>query len=310
MNLDLGRVGLGTGPIGGLYTPVEEDVARATVERALERGVRLVDTAPLYGYGLAERRVGAVLAPRPRDEYVLATKVGRLMRPGGTPDPTQTADSRLTPVFDFSYDGALRSLEESLARLGVDRVDVVHIHDPDRHFDEALTGAYAALDRLRADGTIGAVGAGMNQVEMLCRFAREAEVDCFLVAGRYTLLDQSALAELLPLCEERGIAVILGGVLNSGLLAGGTTFNYGPAPPEWVERARAVERVCERHNVRLTSAALQFPLAHPAVRCILVGARSPAELDDDLDLLAAPIPPDLWAELKAEGLLPEEVPVP
>jgi D-threo-aldose 1-dehydrogenase len=310
VTLELGRVGLGTGPIGGLYTPVEDDVAHATIERALERGVRLVDTAPLYGYGLAERRVGAVLAPRPPVDYVVATKVGRLMRPGGTPDPTQTADAALTPVFDYSYDGTLRSLEESLERLGLDRVDIVHIHDPDRHFEAALTGAYRALDRLRRDGTIGAVGAGMNQVEMLARFAREADFDCFLVAGRYTLLDRTALAELLPLCEERGIAVIVGGVLNSGLLAGGTTFDYGPAPPEWVERARAVERVCERHGVRLTAAALQFPLAHPAVRCILVGARSPAELDEDLDLLAAPIPSDVWAELKAEDLLPEDVPVP
>jgi len=310
VNLDLGRIGLGTAPIGGLYTAVEEDAACATVERALDRGVRLVDTAPLYGYGLAERRVGAALASRPRDDYVLATKVGRLLRPGGAPDPTQTVDPTLAPVFDFTYDGALRSVEESLERLGLDRVDIVHIHDPDHHFEAALTGAYAALDRLRAEGTIGAVGVGMNQVEMLCRLAREADFDCFLVAGRYTLLDQSALGELLPLCEERGVEVILGGVLNSGLLAGGTTFNYHPAPPEWVERARALERVCERHAVRLTAAALQFPLAHPAVRCILVGARSAAELDDDLDLLAAPIPPDLWAELRAEGLLAEDVPVP
>jgi D-threo-aldose 1-dehydrogenase len=310
VNLDLGRVGLGTAPIGGLYSPVEDDAARATIERALERGVRLVDTAPLYGYGIAERRVGAALASRPRGDYVLATKVGRLLRPGGAPDPTQTADSTLMPVFDFTYDGTLRSVEESLERLGLDRVDVVHIHDPDHHFEAALTGAYPALDRLRAEGTIGAVGAGMNQPEMLCRFAREAEFDCFLVAGRYTLLDQSARAELLPLCEKRGIAVILGGVLNSGLLAGGTTFNYHPAPAGWVERARAVERVCERHGVRMTAAALQFPLAHPAVRCILVGARSTSELDEDLDLLATPVPPDLWEELRAEGLLPEDVPVP
>jgi D-threo-aldose 1-dehydrogenase len=310
VNVELGRVGLGSAPLGGLYTPVEENDAVATVTRAFDRGVRLFDTAPLYGYGLAERRMGSALAERPREEFVLSTKVGRLIRPGAAPDASYPDGTGGGPVFDFSYDATLRSLEESLERLGLDRVDVLHIHDPDLHFEQALTGAFPALDRLRADGTIRAVGAGMNQVEMLCRFAREADFDCFLVAGRYTLIDQSALAELLPLCEERGIAVILGGVLNSGLLAGGTTFNYGPAPSEWVERARAVERVCAGHGLRLTAAALQFPLAHPAVTSILLGPRSPAELDEDLDLLDAAIPADLWAELRAEGLLPEAAPVP
>jgi D-threo-aldose 1-dehydrogenase len=310
VTVDLPRIGLGSAPLGGLYTPVGDGDAHATVARAFERGVRLFDTAPLYGHGLAERRFGRALAERPRDDYVLATKVGRLIRSGVGQDASYPDGSGLGPVFDFSAEGVLRSLDESLERLGVDRVDVVHIHDPDNHFDDALTRAYPALARLRAEGTIGAIGAGMNQVEMLTRFAREADFDCFLVAGRYTLIDQSALAELLPLCEERGIAVILGGVLNSGLLAGGTTFNYGQAPREWVERARAVERVCERHGVRLTAAALQFPLAHPAVTSILIGPRSPVELDEDLDFLATPISPDLWAELRAEGLLPEDAPVP
>jgi D-threo-aldose 1-dehydrogenase len=310
--LELGRVGLGTAPIGGLYEAVAEETAVATVARALERGLRLVDTAPFYGLGLSERRVGSVLAGRARDEYVLATKVGRLLRPAEHSDDRRLwpATESLASVFDYSFEGVLRSVDESLERLGLDRVDILHIHDADDHVEPALSGAYPALDRLRSEGAIAAVGAGLNRVEPLLRFAREADFDCFLIAGRYTLLDQSALAELLPLCRERGIAVILGGVLNSGLLAGGETFDYRPAPPEWRERARALREVCDRHGVPLPAAALQFPLAHPAVTTVLVGARSPAELDEDLDLLALPIPADLWSELRAEGLLPEDAPVP
>jgi D-threo-aldose 1-dehydrogenase len=315
------RVGLGTAPLGGLYAPVSDEVARATLVRAWELGLRFFDTAPLYGHGLSERRVGAALAGRPRDQLVLATKVGRLLRAGAPPD-----DSRLSggldrwpdvppvnPVFDFSYDGVLRSVAESLERLALDRVDVLHIHDPDEHYKQALDGAYRALDRLRAEGTIGAVGAGMNQAEMLVRFAREAEFDCFLVAGRYTLLDQSALAELLPLCLERGVAVILGGVYNSGILADprpGATYDYSVAPPQLLERARRVAAVCERHNVPLKAAALQFPLAHPAVTSLLLGARSVAELEENLALLRIELPAELWTELRREALLPAEAPTP
>jgi D-threo-aldose 1-dehydrogenase len=315
------RVGFGTAPLGGLYAPVSDEVARATLVRAWELGLRFFDTAPLYGHGRSERRVGAALAGRPRDELVLATKVGRLLRAGAPPD-----DSRLSggldrwpdappvnPVFDFSYDGILRSVAESLERLALDRVDVLHIHDPDEHYEEALAGAYRALDRLRAEGTIGAVGAGMNQAEMLVRFAREAEFDCFLVAGRYTLLDQSALAELLPLCLERGVAVILGGVYNSGILAEprpGATYDYSVAPPQLLERARRIAGVCERHDVPLKAAALQFPLAHPAVTSLLLGARSVAELEENLTLLRIELPAELWTELRRERLLPAEAPTP
>ena len=315
------RVGLGTAPLGGLYAPVSDEVAGATFGRAWELGLRFFDTAPLYGHGLSERRVGAALAGRPRDELVLATKVGRLLRADAPPD-----DSRLSggldrwpdippvnPVFDFSYDGVLRSVAESLERLGLDRVDVLHIHDPDEHYEEALDGAYRALDRLRAEGTIGAVGAGMNQPEMLVRFAREADFDCFLVAGRYTLIDQVALLELLPLCFERGIAVILGGVYNSGILADprpGAMFDYAPAASALVERAQHLQAVCRRHGVPLKAAAIQFPLAHPAVTSLLLGARSVAELEENLELLATPVPVDLWEELRRERLIPEEAPVP
>ena len=200
-------------------------------------------------------------------------------------------------MWDFSYDGVLRSVDESLERLGLDRIDVLHIHDPDDHYEEALAGAYRALDRLRGEGVIAAVGVGMNQVEMLVRFAREADFDCFLVAGRWTLLDRAALPELLPLCAERGIAVIAAGVFNSGILAGGTTFDYRPAPPELLARAAGLEAVCARYGVPLAAAALQFPLRHPAIASVLLGPRSPAQLAQSLDLLDVPVPVGLWDEL-------------
>lgn len=299
--------GLGTAPLGGLFAAVSDETALSTFELAWDRGIRFFDTAPLYGLGLSEQRLGRFLADRPRDDFVLASKVGRLLRADAPPDPHQSHFWKGVPplgtVWDFSYDGVLRSVDESLQRLGLDRIDVLHIHDPDDHYEEALSGAYPALDRLRSEGVIGAVGAGMNQVEMLLRFAREAEFDCFLVAGRYTLLDQVALPELLPLCVERGIAVIAAGVFNSNILAGGTNFNYRPAPPELLARAARLEAVCARHNVPLAAAALQFPLAHPAVASVLLGPRSPTQLAQSLDLLDVPIPVDLWAELRAEGLL-------
>ncbi len=296
----LPRTGLGTAPLGGLFEPVGDDTALATIELAWERGIRFFDTAPLYGRGLSEQRLGRFLAEKPREDFVLATKVGRLLRADAPLDAREAIwkePSPVNPVWDFSYDGVMRSVEESLERLGLDRIDVVHIHDPDDHYDEALGGAYPALDRLRSEGVIGAVGAGMNQVEMLARFAREADFDCFLVAGRYTVLDRAALAELLPLCVERDIAVICGGVFNSGILAGGTTFNYAPAPPELLEQAAELDAVCASHGVPLAAAALQFPLRHPAVASVLLGPRSPAQLAESLDLLELPIPAELWDEL-------------
>jgi D-threo-aldose 1-dehydrogenase len=215
--IELGRLGLGTAPLAGLYEAVDDDTAHATVDRAWELGVRFFDTAPYYGSGLGERRLGEALRARPRDEYVLSTKVGRLLRPG---ESGWHGAPQLEAYFDFSHDAVLRSLEQSLERLGLDRVDIALVHDPDNHYDDAIAGAFPALERLRDEGVVRAIGAGMNQTEMLCRFAREADPDCFLVAGRYTLLDRSAADELLPLCEQRGIAVIAGGVFNSGVLAG------------------------------------------------------------------------------------------
>jgi D-threo-aldose 1-dehydrogenase len=311
--LSVTRLGLGCAALAGLFEEVSDEAAAETVAAAWQHGVRLFDTAPLYGSGLSERRVGAALRDRPRTELVLSTKVGRLLEPGGDPDPLFKGVPAAAPVFDFSYDGALRSLESSLERLGLDRVDIALIHDPDEHYDEAVAGAYVALERLRGEGVVGAIGVGMKQSELLVRFAREADVDCLLVAGRYTLLDGDALAELLPQCEEKGIAVIAGGVFNSGILAssdGSGRYDYAPASAELVERVRALATVCARWDVPLQAAALQFPLGHPAIACVLVGCRSAAEVDEDARLFELELPPELWDDLRAERLLPADAPVP
>jgi D-threo-aldose 1-dehydrogenase len=274
------------------------------VETAWDAGVRFFDTAPLYGYGLAEQRLGAVLRTKPRDDFVISTKVGRLLRAGAPPEPGQAfrGTPRLNPVFDFSYDATMLSVEESLLRIGLDRVDILLIHDPDEHFDEALQGAYRALDRLRSEGTVRAIGAGMNQAAMLARFARETDFDCFLLAGRYTLLDRTGAAELLPLCLERGIGVITGGVFNSGILAESGPllhYNYVQAPPDVMARASNIKAMCARHGVDVKAAALQFPLRHPAVASVLTGCRSASEVEENVRLSAAPVPDELWRELDA-----------
>ncbi len=309
------RLGLGTAPLAGLFEAVPENQALAVIERSWEAGIRFYDTAPLYGHGLAEMRVGKALRRKPREEVTLASKVGRLLRAGAPPEPGQAfvGTPPVNPVFDFSYDGAMRSVDESLERLQLGRIDILHIHDPDYHYDEALNGAYRALDRLRSDGVIGAVSAGMNQAEMLTRFAREANFDCFLLAGRYTLLEQGALKELLPVCLEKGVAVIAGGVYNSGVLADpkpGAHYNYQAAPPELIERAQRIGAVCARHRVPIKAAAIQFPLGHPAITSVVVGCRSVAQLDESIAMFELAIPPAMWKELKHEGLLAPESPTP
>jgi D-threo-aldose 1-dehydrogenase len=316
------RLGFGGASIGGLFSAVSDEDAVATVEHAWELGIRTFDVAPLYGFGAAERRMGVGLRGRPRDEFVLETKVGRLVRPLDTLPADADVDdqnanyARSEPVglvFDYSADGVRRSIEESLQRLGLDRIDIALIHDPDDHWEAAIDGAWPALARMRDEGTIRAVGAGMNQSAMLARFAREGDFDVFLLAGRYTLLDQEALGELLPLCVERGVAVFVGGVMNSGVLADprpGSRFNYQPAPAAVVERARRLAAVCERQGVPLRAAAIQFPLAHPAVRSLIAGVRRIDHLDEYPELMRLPIPDDLWAELRAEGLISPEAPVP
>ncbi len=314
-SLTVTRFGLGTAPLAGLFEEVDEAKGMGVIEHAWEAGIRFFDTAPLYGHGLGEMRLGKVLPSKPRDEFTLASKVGRLLRADAPPEPGQSFRGvpPVNPVFDFSYDGVMRSVAESLERLRLDRIDILHIHDPDNHYDTAINGAYRALDRLRSDGAIGAVGAGMNQAEMLTRFAREGDFDCFLLAGRYTLLDQIALNELLPECLQRGIAIIAGGVYNSGILADpkpGAHYNYKTAPADLLKRAQHIRVVCNRHRVPLKAAAVQFPLGHPAVACVVIGCRSADQLQESLEMFEFKIPSDLWQELKVERLLPPETPTP
>lgn len=313
------RLGFGTAPIGGLYRAVTDAKGEAVAQHAWDIGVRYFDTAPMYGYGLAEERLGRVLRTRPRDAFTLSTKVGRLNRPATGDDLLDSGnffgvDDR-RPVWDFSRDGVLRSIEESLERLGVDRVDIVFIHDPDVKdlWLPAIEEAVPALVDLRSQGVIGAFGAGMNQSAMLARFVRESDMDVLLLAGRYTILDHEGLEDLLPLCQERGVRIVIGGIMNSGLLADprpGAPFNYAEAPPDLVARAQRIRTVCERHGVGIKDAAIQFPLAHPAVVAVAAGVRTAAHLDDYPAAMRRAIPAQLWEELRSEGLIPTHAPVP
>jgi len=317
--IDVGGLSLGCAQLGNLYREVSDEDARATVDAAWELGVRYFDTAPHYGLGLSERRLGAALAARPRDAYVLSTKVGRLLEPvdvvEGLDDDGFVVPATHRRVWDFSRDGIRRSLSESLQRLGLDRVDIVYLHDPDDHWNEILETGYPALAELRAEGAVAAVGAGMNQAPMLADLIRRTDVDVVMLAGRYTLLEQDSLDDLLPVCEERGAAVVAAGVFNSGLLArphppDDARYDYAGAPPELVRRARAIAAVCERHGTTLPAAAIAFPLAHPAVVSVCIGARSAEQMERNAALYRESITPDLWSELKAEGLLREDAPVP
>lgn len=314
--VEITRIGLGSAPLGGLFTPVSEADAEATIARAWDLGVRTFDTAPLYGFGSAERRMGSVLRDKPRDSFVLSSKVGRLLRRRDRPPREDrlykdTPDER--PVFDYSYDGVMRSVDESLERLGLDRIDILYIHDPDNHHDEAIDGAFRALDRLRSDGSVRAIGAGMNQHEMLARFAKEAPFDCFLLAGRYSLLDQGALAGLFDICLGKGIGVVLGGVFNSGILAAplaGATFDYREADPALIARAKRLDAICRAHGADLKSAAIQFALAHPAVSGIVLGSRTPGEVEENLGVAHQAVPAAVWQEIRRESLVDAKAPLP
>ena len=307
-DVEVSALALGTAPLGGMFARVPPEQATTLVRGAFDAGLSYVDTAPQYGHGVAEKRVGAALAGVDRAAYVLSTKVGRLVveREGG--DTGIFADAPPSDmVFDFTRDGVLRSFAASLERLGLDRVDLLYVHDPDDHEEQALGEALPALARLRAEGVVRAIGVGMNQSRIPTRFVREAEVDAVLIAGRLSLLDGSALRDLVPACRERGASLVVGGVYNSGVLADPRRtpyYDYAPAPPAVVERALALEAVCARHGVPLKAAALQFPLRFPEVACVLTGARSRAELDENLGLFGAAVAPALWDELEAEGLVP------
>ena len=309
-------LGLGCAQLGNLYRAMTDEHAAAIVETAWDQGIRYFDTAPHYGLGLSERRLGAALAGRPRDEFVLSTKVGRLLEEN--PDFAGEKDTDLFEVpgnlrrrLDYSRDGALRSLESSLSRLGLDRIDIAFVHDPDNHVEETLAGALPALIELRDQGVLGGIGLGMNDEKILAEFVRRSDVDVVMIAGRYSLLEQPALDELLPLCEKRGVAVMAAGVFNSGILASptpGGTYNYSAAPPELVTRAQRIAEVCGRHGVELPAAAIGLPLLHPAVASVVLGASSPQQVIDNATRAAVTVPAELWTELVAEGLLREDVP--
>ncbi|HLH57585.1 MAG TPA: aldo/keto reductase [Streptosporangiaceae bacterium] len=309
-DLRISELVFGGAPIGGLYAQVSDEQAAGALEAAWDAGIRAFDTAPHYGVGLSEQRIGAFLAGRPRGEFVLSTKVGRRLVPAA--GPVDGADEfygtpQLTRVRDYSRDGVLATLEDSMRRLGVDRVDIALIHDPDDHAEEALDGAYAALDELRSQGTVGAVGVGMNQTPVLEWFVERADLDCVLVAGRYSLLDTQAADRLFPACQRRGVAVLAAGIFNSGILADprpGATYDYAPAPADLVERAQRIRAVCARHGVPLGAAATRFVLRHPAVTAVVVGARSAEEITEDAGYLDAALPDGLFAELAADGLIP------
>ena len=315
-------LGLGCGPLGGFRRAIPEDEALGIVRAAYDAGARLFDTSPLYGYGRSELRLGQVLRQLPRASFVVSTKVGRWLtprRPDQAYEGLRAGGLDFVPTYDLSYDGVMRALEQSHCRLGLAAIDILLIHDVDiythgrepfeQHYREAIEGAYPALDEL-----IKAVGIGVNEVEPCLRLARDADLDCILLAGRYTLLEQGAQDELLPLCAEKRIGVVIGGPFNSGILAqgaiDGTTYNGRPAPPAVLERVRRIVAVCRRHDVPLGAVALQFPLAHPAISAIIPGAVSRAEVLDNIGYLRIGIPADLWLELKHEGLLHEAAPVP
>ena len=307
--LGLGGVALsGAPPATDPQRSTAEAEAIALIQRSLALGLNYLDTAPMYGVGQSEQRYGRALRGIAPGSYVLSTKVGRVLRPA-EPDSTQ-----LSWEFDFSQQGVRQSFASSLARLGLERVDMLFIHDPDDYYQQALTQALPVLLELRQQGLVSAIGAGMNQWQMELQFAKSGHCDCFLLAGRYTLLDQTALPEFLPYCVEHHISIIAGGPYNSGILAvgarQGATFNYRAASPEMLDKAQRLNAVCARYEVPLKAAALQFILAHPAIVSVIPGARSVAEVEDNIRMVEFPIPAELWAALKQERLIAEAAPTP
>jgi D-threo-aldose 1-dehydrogenase len=339
------RIGLGGAPLGNLFAPVSDADARALVDAAWQQGCTSFDTAPHYGHGLSERRLGSALQGHPREDFALSSKVGRLLLPDATAVREQHGYVDLPPfnqAWNYSAAGTWRSVEDSLQRLGLGRLDATYVHDP----DEATHGALApmvlrqvidetlpALAAMKREGLIRQIGLGTNDVAVVLQVLQEADIDVLMLAGRYSLLDQSALAELLPLCLKRGVRIALGGVFNSGILASGVsgangssgdkvvsakpqrepaapTFNYAPAATEWLDRTARIEAVCEAHAVPLRAAALQFPLAHPSVEIVMLGARKPAEWLDAQVMMSYPIPAEFWKALKRDKLLPAKAPTP
>jgi D-threo-aldose 1-dehydrogenase len=320
-------MGFGAAPIGNFLKPIPEEVAAAMVEHAWNSGMRYFDTAPLYGHGLSELRLGQNLRWKPRDEFVLSSKVGRLL----TPAPRASIDfapwvnaAPFTFRFDYSYDGAMRSIEDSLQRTALERIDIAFIHDCDVfthgvaqqaiYFKEAMDGAYRALLKMREEGVVKAIGFGVNEWQVCHEALKQGDFDGFLLAGRYTLLEQDSLDEFLPLCEKRNAAVVIGGGLNSGILAtgavSGAKYNYSPATPHILEKVKKIEAVCAEHIVPLPAAALQFLLAHPAIASHVPGTRTVEQMEQNIAWISHPIPKDFWQDLKHKGLLRKDAPVP
>ncbi|WP_422001268.1 aldo/keto reductase [Reyranella sp.] len=328
--LEVTTLGLGGAPLGGFRATIPDAEALALADAAWDGGVRFYDTSPFYGYGRSELRMGAALREKPRGEFVLSTKVGRVLHPmkPGEKKPPEFRENGLpgfAPVFDYSYDGVMRSLEHSHLRLGLAKIDIALIHDVDfwtikdraildERFKTVMDSGFKALDELRKAGVIGAIGVGINESDTSLRFIQAGDFDCMLLAGRYTLLEQGGLAEFLPECVKRGVSVILGGPYNSGILTGGVqpgaTHDYAPAPSALIDKAQKIEAVCRRHGVELGAAALQFPLFHPAVCSVIPGALGVAEVKQNIGRLSAPIPAELWSELKREKLLEAGAPTP
>ena len=298
------KIGLGCAPFGNLFTEVSDEDVQATVDTAWEGGVRFFDTAPLYGHGLSEIRLGKALAKYPREQYVLASKVGRLLRePVNKISPTIFKNvPDLEPIFDYGSKAVLTSIDESLDRLNVDYLDIVHVHDPDDHEDWAITEAFPRLIQLREEGVIKAVGCGMNQTKSLTRFVNEVDLDCLLLAGRYTVLDHESGADLLQLCCEKNVGVVLGGIFNSGLLADpdkNKTFDYVDATPEILQKANAIAELARSHGFSLPHVAVQFGLRNTSVASIVIGARTAREIGEDLLYATQEIPTTFWDDLQA-----------
>ncbi len=322
------ELGFGTAPLGNLYRAISDEDARATLDAAWDSGVRYFDTAPLYGLGLSETRLNPFLRGKPRNDYVLSTKVGRLIQQCAPEHRSGKGKWFEVPQrreqYDYTYDGVMRSFEHSFSRLGVDRIDILYVHDlcifshgskevSDMRIEEFFGGrGYDAMVSLRDQGLITAIGGGINEWEVCQTLAERGDFDLFLLAGRYTLLEQTALDSFLPLCEARGIGIVGGGPYNSGILATGARqgawYNYDVAPPEVLERVSAIERVCSAHNVRLVDAAFQFPLLHPAHVTVIPGGQGVAEMEGNVAAAHAEIPASLWSDLKSEGLMRQDAP--
>ncbi|MEP1206390.1 MAG: aldo/keto reductase [Rhizobiaceae bacterium] len=326
VDLEVTAFGFGTAPVGNIFREIDEETSHAMFQTAWDAGVRYYDTAPMYGHGLAELRTGHSLRWKNRDDFILSSKVGRVLKPARKEDidyAPWTNAGRFTMHFDYSYDGTMRAFEDSLQRLNLERMDICFIHDIDvftrgddqpEVFEAAMDGSWKALSSLRDQGVVKAIGVGVNEWEVCHAALQRRDFDCFLLAGRYTLLEQESLNEFLPLCEERGAAVVVGGGFNSGILATGAVegakYNYVPAPDDIMEKVRRMEAVGREYNVPLPAAALQFVVAHPAIPSFIAGTRTVEQLEKNLEWFSHPIPSEFWDSLKSQGLLREDAPTP